>query len=158
MADGIDFRLSKNTNGIYDISFNDSGDIQGLNSFDTAILMTVFCERRAESSEVPNNSSRRGWWGNLLSRVQNFEIGSKAWLLEQARKTEKELNLAITYYQTAFNWFIEDQYAQSIRVDGNLTASGIAVKITINVPRDNVSTPFFDLWLGTGVNVQVNVQ
>jgi len=155
MADGFDFAIAKNSLGRYDISFNDAGDVSGTSSFDTAILMTVFCERRAAASEVSNNANRRGWWGNTLSDIPDFEIGSKAWLLEQSRLTEDALNLALTYYRTAFQWFLDEGYANSVVVMGNLTATGIYVKIILRVAPDTVGTPLFDVWLNTGVNVQV---
>lgn len=149
---GIDLKLTKLDSGIYDLSISDDGDLSGTDSFDTAILMSVFCERRASDSEVLDNKYRRGWWGNLLSDVPNFEIGSKVWLLEQVKLTNVQLNLCKTYLTNALGWLIEDNYSTSVSVDGVLTQTGIRVKIDINVLQDNIKTPSYDLWLNTGLN------
>ena len=72
----IDFDLKRTGNSeIFDLVIED-GQLKELNSFDTAILMSFLCERRADESEQAVNFLRRGWWGNLLATVQGFEIGS----------------------------------------------------------------------------------
>ncbi len=50
--------------GFYDIDIDSSGDIDKTDGFDTAILMSFFCERRADESEVTVAELRRGWVGN----------------------------------------------------------------------------------------------
>lgn len=150
---GIDLKLTKQEDGNYDFTLDSKGSLEMVANFDSAIIMSVFCEKRASNHEIIDNSLRRGWWGNELSDIPGFEIGSKLWLLEQSRNTLKELNLSITYMKTAFEWFVTQDYAQSVIVTGELTSSGIRVNIDIRVSQDNVDTPSFDLWLGTGINI-----
>lgn len=146
----IDLEITELDSGIYDLIIGPDGDLQGKDSFDTAILISVFCERRADESEVPLNSNRRGWWGNTLSSVPGFEIGSKIWLLYQSRLTNVQLNLCKTYLSNALQWLVDDGYSQVISVDGTIVSSAINVTIDINVLRDNVKTPSLNLWINTG--------
>lgn len=153
----IDLKITRLDDGTYDLTIGENGDLEGVRNFDTAIVLTVLSERRASESEVIVNSLRRGWWGNTLADIPDFEMGSKLWLLSQSRKTANELNLALTYSQNAFNWMIVQGFAQSVDVTGEITATGIRVKIDIKVSQSNVDTPSFDLWLGTGLNITGSV-
>lgn len=160
MAYGIDIALSQNEFGIWDISLDENGDLKGTNSFDTAILMTLYCERRADESEIADVSQRRGWWGNILSKISGFEIGSKLWLLNQARNTQDNLNYGITYLQTAFNWFVTSGYAKKIQVTGKISNdTGMSFNIKIFTGNDNTASPLYALWKSTGVDVDtINIE
>lgn len=149
----IDLKLNRLADGSYDFSISENGDLDGVRNFDTAILLSIFDERRASESEVVVNSLRRGWWGNTLSDIPDFEMGSKLWLLSQTKKTTNELNLAITYAQDAFEWMVTEGFLQNVIVTGQITATGIRVNIDLQVVQSNVDTPSFDLWLGTGLNI-----
>ena len=49
----------------------------------TAVLVSLFSDRRVREDELqPGVSTRRGWWGDRLSD-DNDEIGSRLWLLRQ---------------------------------------------------------------------------
>lgn len=158
MATGLDLSLAQDEECIYDIQIDADGDLKSTNSFDTAILMTLFCERRADQSEIRDVSKRRGWWGNTLSQVKGFEIGSKLWLLSQARKTQDTLNSAITYLQDAFSWFVTQGYANNVAVSGFINQDGITVNIIIYVGKDSTSTAYYNSWINTGlININVSV-
>lgn len=80
----LDFLIEKNAEGIYDLVI-DGEKIKETNSLQTAIAMSIFMEKRASEDESPLPEYRRGWWGNLNNDIDGYEIGSKFWLLEQAR-------------------------------------------------------------------------
>jgi len=113
---GVDFKLFKVGNR-YDIGITEEGDIATVNSFDTALLMSVLCERRADESEIQNPLYRRGYWGNELSDIEGFEIGSKLWLLQYAIKDNITLSKAKDYSYNGTEWFIEDNYLTAINVN-----------------------------------------
>lgn len=144
----IDIALTKSS-GYYDISFTD-GDFTLTEGFDTALQISLFCERRAAPSEMPAPQLRRGWWGNLLNDVAGFEIGSKLWLLSQARATEDVLNDAINYVEQCLSWLIEDTYLTNIVVTGALHEAGITLNIELLRDQDIVASDSFDLWELTG--------
>lgn len=156
MAIGIDLAV-ENNGQYYDLALGSDGDLKGTESFDTAILMTLFCEARASASEIKDASRRRGWWGNILSPTPGFELGGKDWLLEQSRKTQDTLNQGITYLQNAFGWFVQQGYANKVTVTGNLTVNGMDRQVTLHIEKDQVNTPALQLWANTGLgNVTVS--
>lgn len=150
MDDMIDVAFSKPSGALYyDISLNNEGDLTGVSGFDTAILMSFLCERRADISEVEAPQYRRGWWGNTLSLVPGFEMGSKNWLLYQARLTTDAANRAITYNQDAFQWFVQDGYLDRVDVSSNITNSGLIININLIRGNDVVNSLAFVLWNNT---------
>jgi phage gp46-like protein len=137
---------------IYDINFVD-GDFEQMNGLDTAILMSLTCERRADESEVSLPEKRRGWIGNEINGFSDFEYGSKLWLLEQARATQDTLNKAVTYAQEALQWLVEDDYATSIVVDGEYD-DNIELLLNIKFVRNNnvVESRTFNVWQNTFID------
>lgn len=141
--------LSKSSSGLYDFSLDSSGDIETEDFFDTSILMSIYCERRATATEMPVSKYRRGWIGN--ESTPGFEIGSKVWLFEQARLTRETLNGINSVVKDSLQWLIDDGIALEIAVTSSLTQSNtIAVDVTITRPSSNVERRFFELWENTG--------
>ena len=154
MAD-IDIAIDKNDEGIFDIAI-ESGDFKKVGGFDTQLKMSLFAERRADSSEQPVAELRRGWWGNLVGVIQGFENGSKLWLLEQARLTQDTLNKAVDYARECLQWMVEDGHLINITVEGEfLTIPQQGIRLTIVLIRDNgiTETKYFDLWENTGFDL-----
>lgn len=133
----------------YDFVIDSNGDIETDNFFDTALLMSLFCERRASSSEVKESSRRRGWIGN--EQGDGFEIGSKMWLFEQERIT---VTLLSQIEKAAFNgvkWQIEDGYAIDIKTKAQLINNAVTLTVEIQRPNSKVDKRFYELWTNTGV-------
>lgn len=127
----------------YDIHFDAQGDIETADQLDTALLMSLLCERRAAASEMPVPELRRGWIGNVAT--PDFEIGSKLWLYEQARITRSTLNGITAEALAGLGWLVEDGIALSVTADTTIAG------LTVNLERSNseVSTYFYKLWEGT---------
>lgn len=137
--------LIETANG-YDFQIDENGDIETADFFDTAILMSLFCERRATASEMPESHRRRGWIGNEQG---DFEIGSKLWLFEQEKETRTILS---GLEKAAFNglkWLIDDGYAISIQVKAEI-GNSIDLTVIIETPGSKVEKRFYDLWKNTG--------
>jgi len=135
------------TNGYYDISIDSDGDIATQDSFDTALLMSLFCERRALSSEVTTPNLRRGWIGN-----DDFEVGSKLWLYEQARLTRSTMNGVTTAAKNGLQWLIDDKLVSSINVASSVDNGSLMLNIEILRFNSKVEYRYYDLWSNTGVN------
>jgi len=140
MTDAV---LTKN-GGVYDFTLDTAGQITVEEAVDTAILMSLFCERRANASEVPVSSQRRGWIGN--ESTPGFENGSKFWLYEQSRITRTTLNNIETAVRNGLQWFVDDGIATKITVTMEL--SGLTV--VIERPNSNVDKRYYELWNNTG--------
>ncbi len=149
MNENIDIAIQKN-NGLFDISFA-NGDIVGTESFDTAIDMTIFEERRADESEQPVNFLRRGWWGNELSDVEGYEIGSKLWQAYQRRSNPDTANKIPTDLQEAFLWMVEDDHLDNVLVNSTLAFSNIDILVSLIRSNNVVDSRSFPLWENTGL-------
>ncbi len=147
MTVGYDADLLK-TGGVYDLQIDSDGDIKTTDFFDTALLMSLMCERRANSSEVYLSQHRRGWIGN--ESYDDFENGSKVWLYEQARITRTTLNNIETSIFNGLKWLLDDKLVLNVEVSATLEDSKITAEITIERSQSNVEKRYFDLWDNTG--------
>lgn len=105
----VDLAFVMTEEGYFDLAIED-GDFVTTDGFDTALLMSIFCHKRASASEVGFPQNRRGWWGNEALGFDNYNIGSKLWLLEQARNNKETLNDAKTYTEDSLTWFLTDRF------------------------------------------------
>jgi phage gp46-like protein len=145
----IDLALIQDANGQFDIGIDpDTGDFLLTDGFDTALVMSLFCERRADESEVPTAELRRGWWGNTVG-PEGFEIGSKLWLLDQSRKIQATLNRAEDYTREALQWFIDDGHLVSFDVSAIFSSNGITLNIKLNRSNSATESRSYQIWENT---------
>ena len=143
----IDIKMSR-ANNLWDMTFT-NGDLTSTANLDTAVLMSLYTDYRASNSEVPQIQRRRGWWGNVVSNYPDYQIGSKIWLLYQARLNQDTLNLVKTYIYNCLSWMIDDGYITGINILVEATSNeGILVFITLSISQNIVYSNEFQLWLG----------
>lgn len=149
MTNIVDIKLAKDENGEYDIVLTPDGDIESINSFETAILMSIQCERRADESEVESPQKRRGWWGNdVYQESDTFEMGSKIWIHSQARLTQNVINSIADYGNESLQWLIELVFAQKVESSAEVVDNRAI--INIKVVRFNIQESYsFPLWENT---------
>lgn len=113
-----------NDTQIADIEFKNN-DLVNENGLETAVLMSVFTDKRAsEDDPLPDiNGDKRGWWGDLTLPESEDAIGSKLWLLERSKTTQRVITKAKKHIRDSLQWMIDD---------------GIAVKIDVEVERITV--------------------
>jgi len=146
----VDLKLSKDaTTSLFDISLTD-GDFTLVDSFDTSITVALFADARAAASEVLPAELRRGWWGNQFGDDPTFQLGSKLWLIEQARNNQDTLNSAIDFAQNSLQWLVDDDHAEDVEVTGEQTSTGIGLTVKIARDQSRVDTKFYDLWENSG--------
>jgi phage gp46-like protein len=151
MTVGIDAYLQSIDGNLYDLEIANNGDIKSEDFFDSAILISLFAESRANESEVFQSHMRRGWIGN--ESTPNFEIGSKIWIYEQARLTRSVLNGITAAARQSLQWLIDDNYVLSIDIESILTATGVDINIIIYRPNSKIDYRYYTLWDNTGVEV-----
>ena len=152
MTVGIDARLKLISGDLYDLDLIYTGDIASEDFFDTAIIVSLFAERRANESEVAESRQQRGWIGN--ESTPGFEMGSKLWLYEQSRLTRSVLNGIETAARDSLQWLVDDGFAIRItRVKATATITGINLEIVITRPNSQVERRYFDLWDKTAVPI-----
>lgn len=138
----IDFHVEKNTDGIYDLVIED-GVLKEEPTLRTNILLSIFGEKRASDDEVTVPELRRGWWGNTLNAIPDYEIGSKLWLLEQARATEENQVFAENTIREGLQQLIDDSWADDFALTSALEGDG---KIRIEVSYDTNELVSVDLF------------
>ncbi|UCF50246.1 MAG: phage GP46 family protein [Thermoplasmatales archaeon] len=146
----LDIALEKNSSGYYDIDFNSKGDFVLTDGLDTAIRMSVLCEKRADESEVIKPEYRRGDWSNELNEVDGYEVGSKFWLLDSARTNEESINIGVDAINDGLQWMIDDLLIKSVEAVGNLTSRGVTFTVEVDQIDDRVNTFLFDAFESTG--------
>ncbi len=137
-----------------DIQFS-GGDLVRELGLETAAMMSIFTEQRAEAGdELPdqNNSDLRGWWGDQISDYTDDKIGSKLWLLQRSKTIKDILVKAKTYIENCLQWMIDDEVIAGLEVtterierqDGtSLLAASISLKQS---DGELVVLKFKDLW------------
>ena len=101
-------------------------DLERDDGLETAVLVSMFTDRRVSAEELPRGESdRRGWWGDVLADVDGDEIGSKIWLLERSKQSNEALVFAEEYTREALAWMIEDGIAVSVDAAARWVRRGI---------------------------------
>jgi len=147
----VDFDLTANEFGLYDIALDSDGDISSVQSFDTAILMSLFEEKRADSSEVAITQNRRGYWGNeFYQDVADREQGSKIWLYEQARLNQDTINGIDDATNDCLLWLVEQQFIKSIDINVNSQRGVVVGNVSLVRFNSQTESKSFILWENTG--------
>ena len=153
-----DTLLFKQDDGSFDIEW-ENGELKFTEGLDTAIDLSFYGEKRASESEVARPERRRGWIGNELYEViglRGYEVGNKLWVLSQARISQRNFNLGISYIKNGLNWLIEDKLAKNVNVSG-VILDNEKYQFNIEVVRfDNtVLKRQYFLWENTNFNEEV---
>lgn len=132
----------------YDIQIDEFGDIKSEDQLDTAIIVSLFSDGRASPGEIPAPHLRRGWIGDLES-VDN-PIGSKLWLLDQSRLTNKVTARASDFAQRALEWMIRDSLATRVTAGAFVDRFKMILRIDLRKPNSAAESKSFTLWENTG--------
>lgn len=151
MEEIVDFKLFKDKFGLYDIGLESNGDFSTVSSFDTAILVSLFADKRADESEVSAPERRRGWWGNAFYQSEDdLEMGSKLWIYEQARLTQATVNGVDNATNDGLFWFVTTGRLKDISVITEAGESNITINIKLVRFNSKTESQSFELWNRTG--------
>lgn len=146
----IDIELVLNEDdNYYDIDFASNGDFLMTDGLETAILMTILSTRRADESEIVDPIKRRGDWSDELNEVFEYEVGSKFWLLEQARILQETLNIGIDSLEDGFQWMIDDNIVKEVIVNGEIIDNSINYTIELTKQNNKTETFIYDAFKNT---------
>lgn len=122
---GADFAIERN-----DLATDDT--------FETAVLLSLFTDRRVEDSEtLPEEAGadRGGWWADALSPVEGDKLGSRLWLLRREKQEARVLELAKLYATEALTWMLVDRIADRVTVTAEVHGTGaLLLGVTIHRP------------------------
>lgn len=130
----------------------DGNDLQLDDGLRTAILVSLFSDRRARADDaVPGgNGDRRGWWADAWPQVEGDLIGSRLWLLGREKELPEVMRRAREYAQEALEWLVADGIARRIDVVPSVPRRGVlALAITLHRADGGIENHQFDvLWEG----------
>lgn len=132
----------------FDIQFGPDGDILTEDQLETAILVSLLTDRRAEAWQAPVPQMRRGWVGDLED--PSSPPGSYLWLLDQSRLTRSVAAQAADYAEDALRWMVRDGIALSVAADAILDATALGLSVTLERPNARSETRYVSLWDQTG--------
>ena len=136
----------------------ENGDLARETSLRTAVLLSLFTDRRATPEELARfgGDDARGWWGDSIAEVDGDQFGSKLWLLGREKVLPETLNRAREYARQALSWLVEDGVASEVRVEAawlddlveRVPRGFLALGIEIQKPTD-VPERYALVWAGT---------
>lgn len=105
----------------------ESGDLKGDESYLTAVIVSLFTNRRAGANiELPaGETDRMGWWGDYLADQEGDQIGSLRWLYIREKATRETLNNVVDADRKALQWMINDGKASDVTVAGAWLGDGL---------------------------------
>lgn len=88
----------------------------------SAVIISLFTDKRAPEGWRPDVVDRRGWWGDAFAPdgERPEEIGSHLWLLRNEVATAEIPELARAYAEEALAWMIRDEVAARVDVTSGL--------------------------------------
>lgn len=126
-----------------------SNDLTTDDGLRTAVILSVYCDRQADESDVlPDGSTdRRGWWADEFADVNGDKIGSRLWLLERSKNTPDVLSRAVAYAREALQWLVDDGAASAVNAVASFITRtptsapfGYELDLTVVKPDGNSST------------------
>lgn len=141
-----------NTVGAADLALNGT-DLATDAGLTTAVLLSMFLDRRAHDDDVPPSgdpADRRGWWADQFAAVEGDRIGSRLWLLDRAKATNETALRAKEYTVEALKWLVDDGAATvdvATSLDGPTSARRLLITATIARPAASPLTfRFAHVW------------
>lgn len=148
----------QNEHGAADMVVNAGAtDLVGEEGLETAILLSLFLDRRAEEDDdIPSDDGdRRGWWGSQFLTNRGDQYGSRLWLLARGKRTANVARDAELYCREALAWLVEDAVVDTFDVAIELTAIAILIAVTVYRPdRDPTTFRYEHVWVGEAAKVR----
>lgn len=102
-------------------------DIERDDGLETAVIISLFTDRRASAEQVPPEYPRddlRGYWGDITNESATDQTGSLLWLLAREKQLPQTLSRAEQYCREALAWMIDDLVSTRIDVVASYISQG----------------------------------
>lgn len=148
---GVDAKLTRNAEGILDLTIEFDGDLEGTDSFDTAIEIALGVDGRAAPEDVPEPELRKGWPGDVFT--PDDPIGNKLWLFKQSRLTGPIIRAIEDESRKALGKLVTAGYAVDVR-NVRLVVTEEEIGLDYDILRDlnEIDRRHARLWDNTGVS------
>lgn len=148
MSTYADLAYAKDTAGYYDLVV-DAGtrDFTTTDGLDSALMVSLFSDRRAYEDEVADAMKRRGWIGDLVARDVGDRHGSGLWLYEQRRLDEETVIGLRIEAESALTWMREEGLitAHSASVTPDPVNRRITLMVSLAYPDGSVARKAYAL-------------
>lgn len=115
-----------------------NGDLWRDGGLETAIVISLFTDRRASPTDVLPDASpdRRGWWADGVPEIQGDEIGSLLWLLAREKQQQTVVERAREYAEAALKWLVDDRVADRVEVTAEIVRPGfLGIQVIVWRPQ-----------------------
>jgi len=116
----------------FDVLLED-GDLVTDAGLESAVVLSLFLDRRAENDDVIDGDDKRGWWADGIDGDGDL-IGSRLWQLSRAKTRADVLPLAEEFAEEALEWMLEDGVAKSVTATAERIGQS-TLKLTIMIQR-----------------------
>lgn len=140
----MDLKLNQ-SKGYWDLDIA-NGDFAKTDSLDTALYMSVFCEKRANSLSEP--TLKRGHFTNQFNLVSGYEVGSLLWLYTAQNRNTK-LALIESSVSEGLKWMIDDNIISKAKVQATKSGSNVNLEIEL---VGKFSSKYYNLFLNLNGN------
>lgn len=116
----------------------------------TAVLLSLFPDRRAEDDDtLPSGEGRRGWWGDQFAEAEGDLQGSRLWLLERGTADEGLAARAEEYAAEALQWLLDDGVADTVEAVATVGNGRLDLVVTVIRPSgERADFTFENIWNG----------
>ena len=97
----------------YDFSVDEFGAVASDAEIKTAVLISIFSDRRANEGDEVLDGDYKGWWADTYNETK---IGSRLWTLKRRKATPQVLRLAKEIIQECLQWLVDDGVVQEVIV------------------------------------------
>lgn len=102
------------------------GILSEADPLETAILVSLFTDRRVLAGEVPDGVALGGWWGEALVARPGDSEGSRLWTLPVIGRADAlTARQAEGHAREALAWLLEDAICQSVTATAAVVADGV---------------------------------
>jgi phage gp46-like protein len=116
------------------------GDLAVEEGLETAVLLSLFTDRRAR--ELPEGETDpRGWW----AEAQDDRWGSQLWTLSRSKLTRANVERARAYALEALAWLTADGILERVEVD--VQSSDTMLLLEVRLVRGS-ATRWPSVWAG----------
>lgn len=136
-----------------------NGDFRQANYLETAVLVSLFSNRRASDDELETYSRgstkpelNAGLWIDTYRDA--IKYGSGFWLLYREKKTQETLSRFEEYSREALQWLIDDGVAKSVNASASFVGDLLTLIVTITKENNEAFVATFDfVWDELRVNI-----
>ncbi|PKR50758.1 phage GP46 family protein [Thalassospira marina] len=118
---------------------------------ETAVIASLFTDRRARDDDAVPDGDRRGFWGDAWPVIPGLKVGSRLWLLDREIITSQTIARVREYGSEALRWLTDNGFARSVTFDAFRDRDAgrwvISVRVTISRPDGQLfERRFANIW------------